>query len=1031
MASLNDVYKALHRELEKVIQTDRAEKDKLRLDAAANRAAASTRLSQLDQEISTLAPYKYAAAAYIPVSCTQTSYPPARANLDYLASLYSSASTGTGDWIAIYRCASAGIAWLENEKRRLQAAPAHTPEVRSSSAADAQCRRILQSKEAAELKSMLAAVDDYYAPMKLVQRGYSIPTRSTLPPFGKVGEPFPVTDGCVTLAKQIFGDGFDQSNRTLLRHSTLPHVTLIQAHTGLMGNVMRYMRMYAFSFICNTLPAQQKVFFLDACTLDPSCLGFLKCLTTQGDSIIASVPESMADVQSRLSELRQLQTASSAHRLLILRYRAASSDHGFAEKLQWLCANAANYHLQVVMIQELPDSEADFAKFRPHYLPADARTFVSPSHQYLETAVEHRRLFWYLEPDSIPQAFINALVKAHQPAALETRYFKVNPIPQSLPYTRDRKKKLSLLYGVGAGGRKYYLDLDDVDFSAYIVGATRSGKSTLLNTLITSAILNHHPDDLEMWLVDFGRTEFHRYTKHRPPHVRYVLIEKTTELVCSLLQKLREEIDRRGRILTKYSVHKITELPEGLPKEDHMPKLLVIIDEFGAFKSILADPAFPDKQVFKGHLEYLLLQGAKHGMHFIFSNQYYVDVASVLSDDAKNQIGLRVSMLADKNEMRSSLGLSSSQMTKAESDRINSLPKHQALFTCRSNPGVLSEPVHVLYFDEEGEQTQLGLIDSINRTLKPTAQSRRDPSNTYAAHLQFCLDRDAIPQFRDLTAAIQADIRRWQQNPAWQASDKLLYLGEPRNMNPVHHELLRSARDNNMVIFGSYARNLTGLASLLFSIDQSARMQGLPVEYWCDERDLLANRFIKNWAAPGSMILDRTKLCARAEALDQQWDSRTLKPRLIIVTGFSDILSALEDDKAENARRSRSGGGKAEELSLDAIRSMVGNMSLLQAPTAAAASSATYDLQGNINDLLNLFPKYGVHFVFVVQGEGELLASRLDLNHFTHQVGFASGVVDCTPSPFRRRVIDISEPEMCGCLANGQFTVYMPFSDLK
>lgn len=1025
MASLNDLYRSIYQQLEAIHQADRAEKEQQRRAAQDSRTAAAAQIQQLDEDLKTLSSYQSVAAAYVPKDAIHASYPPARVNPNHLASLYNTSR----DWMTIYRTASAGIAWLEQEKRKLQTAPVRVATGQSSAATDSQCRQILQSPSAAEMKRQLAELDDYYAPMRIVQRGYHVPAANTLPPFGKVGETFPVTDGCVTLAKQIFGDGFDQYNRTLLRHTIFPSVTLIQANTGMMSTVLRYMQAYAFSFICHTVPAQQKVFFVDTCTLDPSSLGFLRNLTIQGDSIIASMPESMAAAQACLGELRQLQTSAPAHRLLIFRYRPGFSDHGCAEKLQWLCSNAATYHLQVIMVQELPDTESDYGRFRPNYLPADARIFISPSRQYLETAVEHRRLFWYLEPDSIPRSFIDALIRAYQPQALETRYFKVNPIPQKLPYTRDRQKKLSLLYGVGQSGKKYYLDLGGMDFSAYIVGAAGSGKSTLLNVLITSAIMNFHPDDLEMWLVDFGRSEFSRYTKHAPPHVRYILIEKTTELVCSLVLKLREEIDRRGRILTKYHALKITDLPENLPKEDHMPRLLVIIDEFGAFNSILADPNFPDRQVFKSHLEYLLLQGRKHGMHFIFSNQFFIDIAKVLTDDAKNQIGLRVAMLADRSEMKAALALPAGQLSDAETNRINRLPQRQVLFTARSSPGVLSEPVHVLYFDKEhDEPARMQLIDNIARMMKPTAQDRQSPPDTYVAHPQFFLDRDAIPKLRDRTAEIQADIKHWQQNPAWQPSDLLLYLGEPRNMDAIHHELLRNTRDHNLLLYGNYARNINELASVVHSIDQSARMQGVPVEYWCDEHDVLANRFISTWAAQGSMIRDRSKLRARAEALDEQWNNRTLKPRVIIVTGFAEILSALEDDKAEDARRSRS-GKKTEELDFSVIRSMVGDRRLLQESTPA--QSASYDLQANINELLNLLPRYGVHFVFVVQSESDLLASKINSDRFTHLVGFASGVHDSVITAFRRRVTDISEKEMCGCLTNGLFTVYMPFSDLK
>lgn len=47
----------------------------------------------------------------------------------------------------------------------------------------------------------------------------------------------------------------------------------------------------------------------------------------------------------------------------------------------------------------------------------------------------------------------------------------------------------------------------------FISGGTNSGKSTLLHTIILSACLHYHPNDLEIWLVDYKQTEFYLYKK--------------------------------------------------------------------------------------------------------------------------------------------------------------------------------------------------------------------------------------------------------------------------------------------------------------------------------------------------------------------------------------------------------------------------------------------------------------------------------------------------------------------------------------
>ena len=37
--------------------------------------------------------------------------------------------------------------------------------------------------------------------------------------------------------------------------------------------------------------------------------------------------------------------------------------------------------------------------------------------------------------------------------------------------------------------------------------------------LITSIILNYHPDDVELWLVDYNKVEFAEYIANPPLHV--------------------------------------------------------------------------------------------------------------------------------------------------------------------------------------------------------------------------------------------------------------------------------------------------------------------------------------------------------------------------------------------------------------------------------------------------------------------------------------------------------------------------------
>ena len=84
-----------------------------------------------------------------------------------------------------------------------------------------------------------------------------------------------------------------------------------------------------------------------------------------------------------------------------------------------------------------------------------------------------------------------------------------------------------------------------------IIGPSGSGKSTLLHTIISGLVMNYHPDELELWLLDFKMLEFSRYMTHTPPHVKYVLLEKSEEVVFDIIDRLQEILEERKRIFDR------------------------------------------------------------------------------------------------------------------------------------------------------------------------------------------------------------------------------------------------------------------------------------------------------------------------------------------------------------------------------------------------------------------------------------------------------------------------------------------------
>ncbi len=151
------------------------------------------------------------------------------------------------------------------------------------------------------------------------------------------------------------------------------------------------------------------------------------------------------------------------------------------------------------------------------------------------------------------------------------------------------------------------------------VGATGSGKSELLRTLVLALATTHSPDDLALVLVDYkGGATFAPFA--RLPHVAGVItnLENQAGLVERVHSSLAGEVKRRQQVLKDagdvadighYATLRATSRPDLEP----LPHLFVVIDEFGEL--ITAKPDFIDLFLSIGRI------GRSIGVHLLLSSQ--------------------------------------------------------------------------------------------------------------------------------------------------------------------------------------------------------------------------------------------------------------------------------------------------------------------------------------------------------------------------------------------------------------------------
>ncbi|MYV53384.1 type VII secretion protein EccCa [Streptomyces sp. SID3212] len=151
------------------------------------------------------------------------------------------------------------------------------------------------------------------------------------------------------------------------------------------------------------------------------------------------------------------------------------------------------------------------------------------------------------------------------------------------------------------------------------VGATGSGKSELLRTLVLALVATHPPEDLALVLVDYkGGATFAPFAEL--PHVAGVItnLENQAGLVERVHASLAGEVKRRQQVLK--DAGNIADIgdyaalrAERRPDLEPLPHLFVVIDEFGEL--LTAKPDFIDLFLSIGRI------GRSIGVHLLLSSQ--------------------------------------------------------------------------------------------------------------------------------------------------------------------------------------------------------------------------------------------------------------------------------------------------------------------------------------------------------------------------------------------------------------------------
>ncbi len=144
----------------------------------------------------------------------------------------------------------------------------------------------------------------------------------------------------------------------------------------------------------------------------------------------------------------------------------------------------------------------------------------------------------------------------------------------SSPDWQNINSPLGFAVGKDISGMPIVASLDKMPH-LLVAGQTNSGKSVMINTILTSLLYRNSPSDLKLILVDPKHVELSPYDEI--PHLLTGVITEPEKCISALKWAVAE-MERRYRTLAGAKLRNIIEYNQ-LKKDEGMPYIVIVIDE--------------------------------------------------------------------------------------------------------------------------------------------------------------------------------------------------------------------------------------------------------------------------------------------------------------------------------------------------------------------------------------------------------------------------------------------------------------------
>ncbi len=215
---------------------------------------------------------------------------------------------------------------------------------------------------------------------------------------------------------------------------------------------------------------------------------------------------------------------------------------------------------------------------------------------------------------------------------------------------KESETPLNIAIGRNVAGESYWTSLTKMPHML-IAGATGTGKSVAINSLLLTLLFQHSPEVLRLILIDPKRVELTFY--NGIPHLLTPVITQPNKSIAALKWAV-SEMERRYEVLSESKVRDIAGYNQKEKKEkdgEFMPYLVIVIDE-------LADIMAAYGREVEGAIVRLAQMARAVGIHLIVSTQRpSVEVITgLIKANITNRIAFQVASQIDSRTILDSAG---------------------------------------------------------------------------------------------------------------------------------------------------------------------------------------------------------------------------------------------------------------------------------------------------------------------------------------------------------------------------------------